>query len=131
MRRNAGTKRAQPSFYRFKLGTNRDHPSSATADSRYPAVNAVGRSGRGRARKKPAQSTFQTPARVGLGNQHHPSVKRRQAGVDRRRLRPPNKFQENEWRLPRQSRSRGYAPGDIDTILFHSRQNFDQHWGHQ
>src|SRR5882757_11231031 len=118
------SKRAQPSFYRIKLGTI-EITVVSDGTLAFPAETLWG--DRAEDARGLLTSTFQPPNPVGL--QINTTLVNTGdklvlidagCGVD--------KFQNTNGRLLRHLASAGYAPGDIDMILF-THFHFDHLWG--
>src|ERR1700751_4200534 len=116
--------RAQPSFYRFKLGTI-EVTVVSDGTVAFPAETLWG--DRADDARDLLTSTFHTPRPVGLqintilvntGNKL--VLIDAGCGVD--------KFQKTNGRLLGNLAAAGYAPGDIDMILF-THAHFDHLWG--
>jgi glyoxylase-like metal-dependent hydrolase (beta-lactamase superfamily II) len=119
-----GGKRAQPSFYRFKLGTIEITVVSDGTVS-FPAETLWG--DRAEDARGLLTSTFQPPSPVGLelnailvNTGDRLMLIDAGCGVD--------KFQKTAGRLIGNLAAAGYAPSDIDMILF-THAHFDHLWG--
>ena len=100
-------KRAQPGFYRFKLGTI-EITVVSDGTLAFPTETPFGRSGRGR--KRPAHIHVPHVSAGSGANQHHPRQHWRQADVDRRRLRR-RQIPEYDRQVAWQPRRRGLRAG--------------------
>ena len=100
-------KQAQPSFYRFKLGTI-EITVVSDGTLAFPAETLWG--DRAEDARGLLTSTFQPSQPGGAANQHHPRQHRRQAGVDRRRLRR-RQVPEHDRPVAWQPRRRGLRAG--------------------
>src|SRR6201988_4416495 len=117
-------KRAQPSFYRFKLGTI-EITVVSDGTLAFPAETLWG--DRAEDARGLLTSTFHTPRPVGLqintplvNTGHKLVLIDAGCGVE--------KFQKTTGRLLGNLAAAGYAPGDIDMILF-THAHFDHLWG--
>src|ERR1700690_44351 len=117
-------KKAQPGFYRFKLGAI-EITVVSDGTLAFPAETLWG--DRAEDARSLLTSTFQTPRPVGLqintilvDTGDRLVLIDAGCGVD--------KFQKTTSRLLGNLAAAGYAPGDIDTILF-SHFPFDHLWG--
>ncbi len=117
-------KRAQPGFYRFKLGTI-EITVISDGTLAFPAETLWG--DRAEEARGLLTSTFQPPSPVGLeintilvNTGDKLVLIDAGCGVD--------KFQKTTGRLLGNLAAAGYAPGDIDTILF-THFHFDHLWG--
>src|SRR5246127_4274354 len=117
-------KRAQPSFYRFKLGTI-EITVISDGTLAFPAETLWG--DRAEEARGLLTSTFETPSPVGLeintllvNTGDKLVLIDAGCGVD--------KFQKTTGRFLGNLAAAGYAPGDIDTILF-THFHFDHLWG--
>ena len=113
-------KQAQPSFYRFKLGT-----IEITVVSDGSVAFPAARSGRGR--RRPSHIDVPAAEPGAAAAQHNPRQYRRQAGVDQHRLRR-RQVPKTAGRLIGHLAAAGYAPSDIDMILL-THAHFDHLWG--
>jgi glyoxylase-like metal-dependent hydrolase (beta-lactamase superfamily II) len=116
--------RAQPSFYRFKLGTI-EITVVSDGTLAFPAETLWG--DRADDARGPLTSTFHTPRPVGLqintilvNTGDKLVLIDAGCGVD--------KFQKMTGRLLGNLAAAGYAPGDIDVIVF-THAHFDHLWG--
>jgi glyoxylase-like metal-dependent hydrolase (beta-lactamase superfamily II) len=119
-------KPAQPSFYRFKLGTI-EITVVSDGTVAFPAETLWG--DRAEDARGLLTSTFHTPRPVGLqlntilvNTGDKLVLIDAGCGVD--------KFQKTNGALLRNLAAAGYAPGDIDMILL-THAHFDHLWGHQ
>src|SRR5271168_657828 len=117
-------KQAQPSFYRFKLGSI-EITVVSDGSVAFPAETLWG--DRAEDARSLLTSTFQPSSPVGLqintilvNTGHKLVLIDAGCGVD--------KFQKTTGRLLGNLAAAGYAPGDIDTILF-THFHFDHLWG--
>jgi glyoxylase-like metal-dependent hydrolase (beta-lactamase superfamily II) len=117
-------KQAQPGFYRFKLGTI-EITVVSDGTLAFPAETLWG--DRADDARGLLTSTFQTPRPVGLqlntilvNTSDKLVLIDAGCGVD--------KFQKTDGRLLGNLAAAGYAPGDIDMILF-THAHFDHLWG--
>ena len=117
-------KRAQPGFYRFKLGTI-EITVVSDGTLAFPAETLWG--DRAEDARGLLTSTFQPPSPVGLQiNTTLVNTGDKLVLIDAGC--GVNKFQNTTGRLLGNLASAGYAPGDIDMILF-THAHFDHLWG--
>jgi glyoxylase-like metal-dependent hydrolase (beta-lactamase superfamily II) len=117
-------KRAQPSFYRFKLGTI-EITVVSDGTLAFPAETLWG--DRAEDARGLLTSTFQPPSPVGLEiNTILVNTGDKLVLIDAGC--GADKFQKTNGRLLGNLAAAGYAPGDIDTILF-THFHFDHLWG--
>jgi len=117
-------KRAQPSFYRFKLGTI-EITVVSDGTLAFPAETLWG--DRAEEARGLLTSTFQPPSPVGLEiNTLLVNTGDKLVLIDAGC--GADKFQKTNGRLLGNLAAAGYAPGDIDTILF-THFHFDHLWG--
>src|SRR4030088_2354417 len=117
-------KQAQPSFYRFKLGTI-EITVISDGTLAFPAETLW--LDRAEDARGLLTSTFQSPSPVGLEiNTILVNTGDKLVLIDAGC--GADKFQKTNGRLPGNLAAAGYAPGDIDTILF-THFHFDHLWG--
>src|SRR5467141_2885006 len=117
-------KRAQPGFYRFKLGTI-EITVVSDGTLAFPAETLWG--DRAEDARSLLKSTFQPPSPVGLEiNTILVNTGDKLVLIDAGC--GADKFQKTNGRLLGNLAAAGYAPGDIDTILF-THFHFDHLWG--